>query len=731
MNETTCFESDELSRPHSDSGEEYVPKTSEDCTKDTETNDISESLGPIKSRLRGSKSSLLEGISTTCHRDGCRSPSELRGSSDQSSKCKRGHSPSGNDSSSGVRSKRQCVNVSGAPSPTQSRRGASGATCLEQNLLDSAEVKEASVCVPAVNRKDTGSQRFSKRQYCLFCKKGYVKIARHLEFSHHNKPEVAQALSFPKGSKERRMHLDYLRNHGNFVHNVDVLNSGVGNLVPRRQPRIHSEAHEFLHCVHCHGLFVRKDLWRHVRSCKFKPRGQQKPGRARVQVLCASAVPAPPGIKKEFWKMLNKMPPDEVCSVIKSDVCIRDYGAHLCNRYGNDVGKHVYVRNILRGLARLLICSRKTTPLRSIQEHIKPASFMHVVQVVKHMAGYNSETDTYQWPSLAIKMGRSLAKISLLLESRAKQQHDCDAAKEARSFRRVYEARWNELVAAAAHRTLEESKCRTPQLLPFTEDVQKLHSYLDEQQRCFLLKLTAQSSWLVWAELAKITLTQVILFNQRRAKDMSNEISKMPLSAYTSPQQPNPHKDVNVDLSDLEKKLGEHLKKVEITGKGGSKVSILLTRAMQEALDLLVSKREECAVLQNNVYIFARPCLLSAYSGAVCLRYFARACGATRPDSLTSTKLWRQTRTLSLVLNLSNTELQQLADFIGCDICVRRQFYRLPEGTLQLAKISKILMALEQGCLADFKGKSLDDIDHLGIIIIIIIIITIVIIIGL
>lgn len=37
------------------------------------------------------------------------------------------------------------------------------------------------------------------------------------------------------------------------------------------------------------------------------------------------------------------------------------------------------------------------------------------------------------------------------------------------------------------------------------------------------------------------------------------------------------------------------------------------------------------------------------------------------------------------VLNLTNPELDQLADFLGHDIRVHRQFYRLPEGTLQLA----------------------------------------------
>ncbi|XP_067243701.1 uncharacterized protein [Chanodichthys erythropterus] len=38
-------------------------------------------------------------------------------------------------------------------------------------------------------------------------------------------------------------------------------------------------------------------------------------------------------------------------------------------------------------------------------------------------------------------------------------------------------------------------------------------------------------------------------------------------------------------------------------------------------------------------------------------------------------------------------------------------YYRLPEGTLQLAKMSKVLMAMEKGTLSDFKGKKLDNIE--------------------
>ncbi|RXN13663.1 N-lysine methyltransferase SETD8 [Labeo rohita] len=59
---------------------------------------------------------------------------------------------------------------------------------------------------------------------------------------------------------------------------------------------------------------------------------------------------------------------------------------------------------------------------------------------------------------------------------------------------------------------------------------------------------------------------------------------------------------------------------------------------------------------------------------------------------------------------MTDTEMDQLENFLGHDIRIHREFYRLPEKTLQLAKISKVLMALEQGRLSEFHGKNLDEI---------------------
>lgn len=46
---------------------------------------------------------------------------------------------------------------------------------------------------------------------------------------------------------------------------------------------------------------------------------------------------------------------------------------------------------------------------------------------------------------------------------------------------------------------------------------------------------------------------------------------------------------------------------------------------------------------------------------------------------------------MSQILNLSNHELDQLATFMSHDIRVHREYYRLPESTIQLAKVSKYI----------------------------------------
>ncbi|KAK2859737.1 hypothetical protein Q5P01_004357 [Channa striata] len=348
--------------------------------------------------------------------------------------------------------------------------------------------------------------------------------------------------------------------------------------------------------------------------------------------------------------------------------------------HGHDLTKHEYIRQKMQETGQLVLQGQKNGNLKTI------------------VAGLNEETNTYKTPSLALKLGHNLKNIANVLESEAMISGDETTINNVRAFKQICNNKWSECVSSKALRNLSEAKWNTPQLLPFAEDVRKMHQHLTIQRTQCQSKLQEEPSKKHWAELAKITLCEVILFNRRR----EGEVSKMSLNAFMLRDTSSTHPDVELVLSDLEKKLFEHFQRIEIKWKQGRKVPILITPDMLESMELLVKTR--CK------FMFARPQALSHFRGSDVICQVARSCEANHPEALSSTKLRKHMATMSKVLNLKDNEMDDLGDFLGHDIRVHRQYYRLPEGTLQLAKISKVLMAQERGQLHQFKGKNLDEI---------------------
>uniref|UniRef100_A0A1A8FTH6 Si:ch73-211l13.2 n=3 Tax=Nothobranchius korthausae TaxID=1143690 RepID=A0A1A8FTH6_9TELE len=360
----------------------------------------------------------------------------------------------------------------------------------------------------------------------------------------------------------------------------------------------------------------------------------------------------------------------------------------------------------MREMGRLLYNARKVTTITKMEDLIDPTHYMETVKAVKFTCGYDSETSKYTIPSLATKLGNTLVKISKLLKAQGLISNDNELVKKATEFLDVHQEKWNELISATALRNIREAKWNVPTLMPFTEDIQKLHKHLNVVQNKWYNTLSECPSTKAWTELAKICLVQIILFNRRR----EGEVASMPLSAFLSRDTSDPHEDIDWALSEVEKKLCRYFSRIVTRGKRGRPVPILLTQEMLSSLELLIKQRETCGVLKDNIYMFARPEAMTHFRGSDCLRVFATACGAKCSKSLTSTRLRKHAATLSTVLNMTDTQMDQLANFLGHDIRIHREFYRLPEKTLQLAKISKVLMALEQGRLAEFHGKNLDEV---------------------
>ena len=91
----------------------------------------------------------------------------------------------------------------------------------------------------------------------------------------------------------------------------------------------------------------------------------------------------------------------------------------------------------------------------------------------------------------------------------------------------------------------------------------------------------------------------------------------------------------------------------------------------------------------------------------------AVAAGVTSPSTISQQNdaSRKHVATVSQIMNLKRNELDMLASFMGHDLFVHRNYYRLPQDCLEMAKVGKILLAVEPSDMEKFKGKSLDEID--------------------
>ncbi|XP_033126529.1 uncharacterized protein LOC117124408, partial [Anneissia japonica] len=337
-----------------------------------------------------------------------------------------------------------------------------------------------------------------------------------------------------------------------------------------------------------------------------------------------------------------------------------------------------------------------------LEDLIRPRKFHDIVKA----SGFSGENNTYVTPSLALKIGHSLKTCTEILRGEALMSGDEVVEKNCRAVASLYSLHWEGEVSHHALRTLEEAKRNNPKLLPLTEDVVKLSKYLQNQAKTnheVLLKSGAEIQK-TWVKLAEILLSQIIVFNRKRP----GEVSRMTLNDY--------NKCVRGEtcildgaLSVVEKALCKNFWRVEIIAKRLRTVAVLFTTKMKAALDTLNECRKE-AGLEHNKYLFGTPGCCGHLCGTDTLRNHSARCGAKNTEVLRATRLRKHIANVSQIMNLQENELDILAGFLGHDVRTHREYYRLPDSTLQVAKLSKVLLKMESGDIRGLAGKSLKDV---------------------
>ena len=124
---------------------------------------------------------------------------------------------------------------------------------------------------------------------------------------------------------------------------------------------------------------------------------------------------------------------------------------------------------------------------------------------------------------------------------------------------------------------MQYAKCNSKSNLlpPLAADVKLLVEYLRCEAQCNVEILNSPNDQIdviqAWNILLELTLSQIIIFNRRRA----GEVSKMMLSDYDRKQLENADGNFNDCLSSFEKMLCKLFYRTEIIGKKGKTVPVL------------------------------------------------------------------------------------------------------------------------------------------------------------
>ena len=261
-----------------------------------------------------------------------------------------------------------------------------------------------------------------KRTVAFFCGKLSTNYMKHVMSFHKSELEVQLTESKPKRSKERAFLKEKLRLKGNYKHNCNVIRQGSGKIIPVRSPSSPVAAEEFIPCQFCLGFFLKKDLWRHCKTCKYASKKEKNSARRGRKVInqALMLLPSENGCSEGLKNIFSAMNSDDITFIASRDALIISFGEKLYQKHGHKQHKHQYIKQKLRELSRFLLVARnECDQITDLESCINPTRFSVMITSVKKLCGYESFGNSFQTPSLALRIGQNLKACADILRNKA------------------------------------------------------------------------------------------------------------------------------------------------------------------------------------------------------------------------------------------------------------------------------------------------------------------------
>ena len=151
---------------------------------------------------------------------------------------------------------------------------------LSQGKPDESNVDSTSgYTLSSENLVTVQNSQEGKFWFCMYCNKEQKKLPRHLVTCHKNEDLVKK---YEMASGEKNKLLTKIRNIGNHLHNVSVLEKGTGTLIVVHRPTDEcASPGDYVPCSDCYGYYKKPLLYKHI--CPFQDKSVKKKATSKVK----------------------------------------------------------------------------------------------------------------------------------------------------------------------------------------------------------------------------------------------------------------------------------------------------------------------------------------------------------------------------------------------------------------------------------------------------------------
>lgn len=545
-----------------------------------------------------------------------------------------------------------------------------------------------------------------KTVFCYYCESNVLHFPRHILRNHTTEFDVQKILLLPPLSKERKKLLYALRKKGNYLISNETT----------KPVRKGAETTKYLPCTYCLGFYSSRNLWRHRKHCDANPdKGtSEKNSQADAQNFLLRHLRVDPQLKTDVFP---RMRADQVSLIAKKDPLICAFASRYL-RIHRERHFILVASRKMRELARLLIEAKKIKPcIIDLFHALKAEHYDVLVSATKIASKYDHENQLYQAPTFAMNMGTTLkqccdiALVHVLKKSETfPTVQTATTQAELTTLVQLIKGNWKYDVSSQASSDLSLQKWNKVSIMPLATDLKLLKDCLINKANVSITKLQKDgNNEKAYTSLLETIYCRLLLLNRRRPGELQRLFIKTYISAMEN-KNIQGYQEFSEAISDVEKVLMNNFKRIVIRGKRGRGVPVLISKDVQEHLEIILKYRNNILKEPNN-YLFGNPKSAGPIIGYKVLRKYATLCGAKNPGALTCTRLRKHLATLTQLFNMSENDMEQLATFMGHTLGIHRTSYRLPDDVYQTARLSKLLILMEKGTAGQFKGKTLDEID--------------------